>query len=98
MKIIWSPLAIERAAEISEYIAQDNSSAARKWLETIFIKVDQLESSPESGRLVPETDNKEIRELIYGNHRIIYRIQKERISILTIRHGIQILPIEDIGA
>lgn len=97
MKIIWSPLAIDRASEISDYITQDNPSAAYKWLETIFKKVEQLESSPESGRIVPEINNKEIRELIYGNYRIIYRIEKKQISILTIRHGKQILPTEEIG-
>ncbi len=97
MKIIWSPLAIERASEISDYITQDNPSAALKWLETIFVKVEQLEASPEIGRIVPETNNKEIRELIYGNYRIIYRVETKQISILTIRHGKQILPIEEIG-
>jgi len=98
MKIIWSPLAIDRASEISDYITQDNPSAAHNWLETIFTKVEQLESSPESGRIVPEIKNKEIRELLYGNYRIIYKIEKKQISILTIRHGKQILPIEEIGA
>ena len=39
MKIIWSPLAIERASEISEYIAQDNPTAAANWVETLFDKV-----------------------------------------------------------
>lgn len=97
MKIIWSPLAIERASEISDYITHDNPFAAYKWLETIFVKVEQLELSPESGRIVPELNNKEIRELIYGNYRIIYRVEKKQISILTIRHGKQILPIEEIG-
>jgi plasmid stabilization system protein ParE len=48
------------------------------------------------GRIVPEIGNSKIRELIFGNYRIIYRFEKKRISVLTIRHGKQILPIEDI--
>jgi plasmid stabilization system protein ParE len=36
MKIIWSPLAIDRASEIAEYIAQDKPSAAEKWINTVF--------------------------------------------------------------
>lgn len=98
MKILWSPLAVERASEISAYIAQDNPSAATKWIETIFKKVDQLKLSPQSGRVVPETNNKKIRELIHGNYRIIYRVESGRISILTIRHGKQILPIDEMRA
>lgn len=98
MKIIWSPLAIDRASEIAEYIAQDKPSAAEKWINTVFSKVERLKSSPEIGRVVPEIKNDQFRELIYGNYRIIYRIEKEQISILTIRHGKQILPIDEILA
>ena len=98
MKIIWAPLAIDRASEIAEYIAQDKPSAAEKWINTVFSKVEQLNSSPEIGRVVPEIGNDQFRELIYGNYRIIYRIEKTQISILTIRHGKQILPIDEILA
>ena len=98
MKIIWSPLAIERAKEIIEYIAQDKPSAAENWIETVFSKVETLESSPELGRIVPEIGNPQFREIIYGNYRIVYRIEQKRISILTVRHGAQILPIDEILA
>ena len=96
MKIIWSPLAIDRASEIAEYTTQDKSSTAEKWINTVFSKIEQLESSPEIGRVVPEIRNDQFRELIYGNYRITYRIEKKQISILTIRHGKQILPIDEI--
>ena len=98
MKIIWSPLAVDRALKIADYIAQDKPSAAEKWINTVFSKVEQLKSSPEIGRIVPEINNTQFREIIYGNYRIIYRIEKKRISILTIRHGKQILPINEIMA
>ena len=96
MKIIWSPLAIDRASEIADYISQDKPSAAEKWVNTVFLKVEKLKFSPEIGRIVPEIGNSQFRELIYGNYRIIYRIEKKQISILTIRHGKQILPVSEI--
>ena len=96
MKIVWSPLAIDRASEIAEYIAKDKPSAAIGWIEEIFSKADQLKSSPQIGRVVPEISDNQFRELIYGNYRIIYRIETKQISILTIRHGRQILPIDEI--
>ena len=98
MRIIWSPLAVDRASEIVDYIAQDKPSAAEKWINTVFFKVEQLKLSPESGRIVPEINDSQFRELIYGNYRIIYRIETKQISILTIRHGRQILPINEIKA
>ena len=96
MRIIWSPLAVDRASEIADYIAQDKPSAAEKWIDTVFSKVEQLKSSPEIGRILPEINDSQFRELIYGNYRIIYRIETKQISILTIRHGRQILPINEI--
>jgi plasmid stabilization system protein ParE len=96
MKIVWPPLAIDRAAEIAEYIAQDKPSAAENWVDTVFLKVERLKSSPALGRIVPEISSNQFIELIYGNYSIIYRIEKNQISILTIRHGNQILPIEEI--
>ncbi len=98
MKVIWSPLAIDRASEIAEYISFDNPTAANKWIEDIFEKVLILKSSPKMGRMVPEINRKEVREIIFGNYRIIYRIEKLNISILTIRYTKQILPIDEIMA
>lgn len=98
MKIVWSPLAVERASEIVDYIALDKPLAADKWIHTVFSKVEQLRSNPEIGRIVPEINERQFRELIYGNYRIIYQIETKQISILTIRHGKQILPIDEIRA
>ncbi len=98
MRIIWAPLAVDMVSEIAGYIAQDNSTAAEKWINTVFTKVEQLNKFPEIGRIVPEINSQKIRELIYGNYRIIYRIEEKRISILTVRHGKQILPTDEIMA
>ena len=96
MKIIWSPLAIDKTSEIAGYIAKDKPTVAQDWIDKIFQKVDILKSSPKLGRVVPEVRRKDVRELIFGNYRIIYRVENTSISILTIRHGKQILPMEEI--
>ena len=96
MKIIWSPLAVDTASEIVDYIAQDKPAAAIRWINEVFSKVEQLKSSPQIGRIVPEMSDNQFREIVYGNYRIIYRVELKQISILTIRHGKQILPIGEI--
>lgn len=53
MKIVWSPLAVERASEIVDYISQDKPLAADKLVHTVFSKVEQLRFNPEIGRIVP---------------------------------------------
>jgi len=58
MKIVWSPLAVERASEIVGYIAQDRPLAAEKWIQTVFSKIEQLRMNPEMGRIVPEINDR----------------------------------------
>lgn len=96
MKIIWSPLAVSRLEEISDYVSSDNIAAAEKLVETIFNKVETLANYPERGRRVPEVRRNEIREIFEKEYRIIYRIEKNRISILTIRNFKQILHSSDL--
>lgn len=96
MKIVWSPLSIERMEEIADYIASDSPSAANRWIEAVFGKVDLLKRNPEIGRVVPELQINDIREIILGNYRIIYRYDNKQISILTVRHFKQILPVDEI--
>jgi len=97
VRIIWSPLSLERVAEIADYIARDNLTAAERWVDGIFKLVEPLEDLPKPGRIVPEIERDDFREVIKGNYRIIYRVEPEQVSILTVRHGKQILPLEEIS-
>ena len=96
MKIIWTELAVEKLEEIADYIALDKPSAAFKWVELIQNSVNKLLKFPQVGREVPEILRADIRELVEGNYRIIYRLETKRISILTIRHTKQLLNKTDI--
>ena len=96
MKIVWSPLAVDRVEEIARYIAQDNPVAAEQWVTAVFEKVRQTALFPESGRQVPEVRRRDLRELVFGNYRIIYHLGSAEIAVLTVRHFKQILPVEEI--
>jgi toxin ParE1/3/4 len=96
MKLIWSPLAMDRVAEIAAYIAEDSPLAAEKWTHAVFARGGQLSRFPGSGRHLAETPRKDLREIIWGNYRIIYRVEPRQVAILTVRHTKQILPIEDL--
>lgn len=96
MKVTWSPLAMDRVVEIGSYIAEANARAAEKWIRNVFQRAGQLARFPESGRHLPETTRTDIRELVWGNYRIIYRVDQDQVAVLTVRHTKQILPIEDL--
>ncbi len=97
MRIIWSPLAITRLEEISDYIALDNLSAADKFIDDVFEKVNNLKTNAEIGRVIPELNISNFREVIFGNYRIIYKYDQKVISVLTVRNFKQILPMSDIN-
>ena len=46
MKITWSPLAIDRIVEIFQYISEDSPADAKKWIDTVFHKVETLTNFP----------------------------------------------------
>lgn len=96
MRIVWSPLALERAEEIALFIAADNPLAATTWVDDLFSTVGRLADFPESGRIVPEVGAHRIREVIYGSYRVIYSV-REQIDILTVRHSSQLLRMAELG-
>ena len=98
MKIIWSPLAIERANEQARYIARDKPEAALKWLDGLFKVTDRLERFPKSGRIVPEIASDEFREVIYRSHRVIYHLESSFVAILTVRNSAQVLDLAEVNS
>ena len=96
MKITWSPLAVEQVRDIVSYIALDKPSAAEKWVEKIFNSVQRLIEFPDSGRVVPEINRSEIREIVQGNYRVIYKVEEKEIFILIVKSYRQILKPEEI--
>lgn len=96
MRVIWSPLAIAKIQEEAEYIARDRPAAAERWAEGIFEAARPLAGFPYEGRIVPELGREGVRELIHGGYRIIYRISRDAILILTVRHGRRLLDVTEI--
>ena len=96
MKIIWLPRALRRINEIADFIAEDNPDAAHLWVLDIFGAVERLENFPRSGRIVPETNKDDIREVVHGKYRIIYRVRSKTVAVLTVRHSRQLLPLAEL--
>lgn len=95
MKVVWSPLALQRVEEIVQYIAADNPQAAAQWVEDLFATVGRLTDFPESGRIVPEVNSSRIREIIFGTYRVIYSVKKQ-VEIMTVRRSSQLLRASEV--
>jgi len=87
LSIYWSDKAKADLTDIGDFIARDNSRAAIQWIEKLMFAVEQAADMPFSGRIVPEFQRSELREIIRGNYRIVYRIGDNRIDVLTVFEG-----------
>jgi toxin ParE1/3/4 len=87
LKIKWSPRAASNLEEICNYIAKDSEYYAILFAKKIINIVKGIPQFPKSGRIVPEYKDESIREKIYGNYRIVYRLKGDLVEIVAICHG-----------
>lgn len=87
MKILWIDPAIEDLRNLHSYIAKDSEVYASSFVERIILVVEKLANFPRFGRVVLEAEKETLRELLYHNYRIIYRINGELIEIIAVIQG-----------
>ncbi|MEH2224756.1 type II toxin-antitoxin system RelE/ParE family toxin [Nostoc sp.] len=70
MKVFWTETAVENLSAIYTYIAQNSPRYATRIIDRITKRSQQLANFPLSGRIVPEFETEQIREVIEGSYRI----------------------------
>lgn len=73
--VIWSPEALEDVDDIAGYIARDSVFYAAAVVEKMLAAASGLNQFPQSGRIVPELNQPDIRERFVYSYRLIYRIE-----------------------
>ena len=91
MKIIWSETSKADLSNIHDYISEDSKYYAGNFVLKIVKSVEKIIDFPEIGRVVPEFNTKNIREIFVKNYRIIYRLENDKIFIVTVIHGSRLL-------
>jgi toxin ParE1/3/4 len=88
VKIKWTNLTLRDLDEIGEFISKDSLRYAQMTVNYLFESESLLKTHPKAGRVVPEFMEEDLRELIRGSYRVVYRIvDKNRIDILTVHHS-----------
>lgn len=87
MRVRWSANARTDLRELKALISRDSTFYARRFVSKIMDSASRLAGHPELGRHVPEAELDDVRELIFQNYRIIYRVRSSDIYILTVVHG-----------
>ncbi len=86
MRVFWTENAIAQLLDIYEYIANDSPIYARNTVDLLTRRSMQIAHFPRSGRIVPEYDADDVREIIEGPYRIIYLIKEDQIDVLALIH------------
>jgi len=96
MIVNWTDEALEKLWEIEQYIGSNSPKNAESFVNYLIEQGESIGINPHIGRIVPEISNPEIRELIVKKYRIVYRVQEQKIEILTVFEGHKLLRIEEL--
>jgi toxin ParE1/3/4 len=97
VKVVWTQRALYDLEDIGDYISKDSIKYAKLTLEKLVDSASIIAINPLSGRIVPESNDKSIREIIKGNYRVIYQIHSDNsVFILTVFHTARLLSEKDL--
>jgi plasmid stabilization system protein ParE len=91
MRVHWTDNAIVHLQDIYDYISRDSHFYAERMIDRLTGRSLQIASFPFSGRMVLEYLSEDIREVIEGPYRLIYRIRQDQIDVLAVVHGSRLL-------
>jgi toxin ParE1/3/4 len=83
----WAIPARDDLRAIFEYIALDSTFYAKKVIHEIVDRGSRIMDMPEVGRIVPEVNGQNVREVFVYSYRIIYQSSPDQITILAVIHG-----------
>lgn len=88
VRLTWLVSAQKDLRDIYEFISLDSKRYAKIQIEKIVARAEILRIQKRAGKIVPEKGDENIREIIEGTYRIIYRIKSDtHIEILTVHHS-----------
>jgi plasmid stabilization system protein ParE len=86
MKLLWTDAALDQLEAIRDYHAQTSPEYARRLAARVVNRSEQIMAFPHAGRMVPEYEIDEVRQVTEDSYRIIYLIKEEQIEVLAIIH------------
>ena len=87
IEILWSPRSEADLKEIRGFIETDSPAWADLTTRRLVAAVEHLREFPDSGRMIPERQSPELREVVSGNFRIVYRRKPNLVEIATVFRG-----------
>lgn len=97
VRIRWSRRVVAEIHEAREYLQLYSPAFAERFTDAIFAKCTLLEQQPLMGRIVPEAERADVRELLFKKYRLVYQVvNNAEILILTLHPTLRPLAPESI--
>jgi toxin ParE1/3/4 len=89
----WTETATQDLEEAAAFIGRDSRFYAAALVQETRAAARSLRTFAERGRVVPEIDAPDIRELFIESYRLIYQVTADRVFILAFVHGTRDLTV-----
>lgn len=87
MKVNWTAAARAQLRDIHTFIDRSSPQYAKKIVDRLTRRSLQIATFPRSGRVVPEANDVNIREVFEGSYRIIYHLLDDEVDIIAVVHS-----------
>jgi len=86
-RVVWAPRAQAALDEAVEFVAQDSLDGALRVLEQALAAADSLATLSERGRVVPERNDPDLREIFVFRYRLLYEVEPAQVRVVAFLHG-----------
>lgn len=86
-QIIWAELAKEHLKELDAYIAEGSPFYSIVFIDKLVGAVEKVGAFPKCGRIIPEFELEDLREIIFHEYRIVYSVGEDSVTVIAIVHG-----------
>lgn len=85
--VVWTATAREQLDEIVGYISEDSIEVALKILDDLLEAAESLAHLAHRGRVVPEIQDEQVREIFVYRYRLIYEVEGFGVQVLSVIHS-----------
>ena len=86
-RLVWSDAAVDDLESTAAYISRDSAAYAASFVRRVLSAATAVVHMPESGGIVPEYNNPDLREVLVGNYRLVYSLGTGEVRIVALIHG-----------
>lgn len=94
-RIRWTAKAVDDLEAIRAFISRSSPLYRSLVVRPLVLAVSQIERHLLSGRIVPKLGHADVRELVRGNFRVVYRLQRDTVELLTAFRATRAFPFDD---